>query len=193
MNAMGDPDDPTARRRCRAWIWWAAAALVTIWLLWMTQRPQDAVSADLEVLTKPASSRGISSRLLIGILGNVAVFVPLGAAVAQALAYGDGRAAPSSNPGGRPITSRSDASPERGSCGRTAGWLVVGGTGAGTLLSGLIELLQRAQPSRVADWEDVLLNTLGALVGALTVAGWHRWLTRSEGAVNDDDGDRKRG
>lgn len=157
MNAINGPDDSTPRRWCRAWIWWAVAVLVTIWLLWMTQRPQDIVSADLEVLTKPAASRGISSRLLIGILGNIAVFVPLGAAVAQALACRSHRAV---------VVAGLQTEPPL--LGR-----VVGGTGAGLALSIFIELLQHAQPTRVTDLEDVALNTLGALIGALLVVSWH--------------------
>jgi glycopeptide antibiotics resistance protein len=146
--------------------------LVAAWLFWMTQRPQDVVSSDLEVLTQPAAARGISARLLIGILGNVAVFVPLGAAVARALTCGARR--------------KGDAGPlvadARGLAGTSRPWspagIIAGGTGAGIVLSGLIELLQRAQPSRVADWEDVVLNTLGALIGALLAVGWAVWRAR---------------
>ncbi|MEE8391371.1 MAG: hypothetical protein V3S14_11330 [Anaerolineae bacterium] len=69
----------------RTWLWWALAAAITAWLLWMTLRPNPTVAAGLAPLTEPAADRGISSRVLISLVGNVLVFVPLGAALALAL------------------------------------------------------------------------------------------------------------
>ncbi|MBN1177586.1 MAG: VanZ family protein [Anaerolineae bacterium] len=69
----------------RRWGWWGAAALVAAWLLWMTLRPNETVAANLAPLTGPAAARGISPYVLISLAGNVAVFVPLGAALALAL------------------------------------------------------------------------------------------------------------
>ncbi len=67
------------------WLWWLAAGGVAAWLLWMTLRPNPSVAADLSPLTDRAAARGISHRLLIGLTGNVVVFVPLGATLALAL------------------------------------------------------------------------------------------------------------
>ena len=64
------------------------------------------------------------------------------------------------------------------------GWLAVG---CGSLLSLVLETLQSYLPQRVASREDWLLNTLGALVGALTalylarrggLVRWDRWQNR---------------
>lgn len=66
--------------------WWLVVVAVAVWLLWMTLRPQEQASADLAYITTPAAAQGISISFLIDFLGNVAVFVPLGAAAAFALA-----------------------------------------------------------------------------------------------------------
>jgi len=64
------------------------------------------------------------------------------------------------------------------------GWLAVG---CGSLLSLVLETLQSYLPQRVASREDWLLNTLGALAGALTalylarrggLVRWDRWQNR---------------
>ncbi|MCX7683622.1 MAG: VanZ family protein [Anaerolineae bacterium] len=123
----------------RTSLWWAVAAIVAAWLLWMTLRPNPNVAAELSPLTTPASAYGVSPRLLISLAGNIAVFMPLGAAVAQALAH-------------QPCVRR---------------WL--GGVIAGAALSLLIELFQACLPTRVAAVEDWLLNTAGAALGALLV------------------------
>lgn len=111
--------------------------LIAAWLLWMTLRPQSQASADLTYLTAPAAAQGISARFFIDFLGNIAVFVPLGASLAFALA-------------GRPVRLR-----------------LPGATLIGAALSAAIELIQQTLPSRFSSWEDWLLNTLGALIGAL--------------------------
>jgi len=46
-------------------------------------------------------------------------------------------------------------------------WAALGGAG----LSASIELLQAALPDRVTAWDDFVLNTLGAVVGALMACG----------------------
>lgn len=125
-------------RRRLAWVWWALAAAVAAWLLWMTLRPNQTVAADLAPLTESAAEQGVSVRLLIDLAGNVAVFAPLGAALALALRD-------------RPMRRRLLLA-------------TLGGAG----LSFTIELIQTAIPTRVAALDDWLLNTGGAFLGAVT-------------------------
>jgi glycopeptide antibiotics resistance protein len=103
----------------------------------MTLRPNQTVAADLAPLTESAADRGISIHLFIDLAGNVLVFAPLGAALA--LAQRD-----------RPVWRRLLLA-------------TLGGAG----LSLVIELIQTATPTRVAALEDWLLNTGGALLGAV--------------------------
>ncbi len=117
-------------------LWWSVAAATALWLLWMTLRPTTEVAANLAPLTGPAATRGISLYWLIDIAGNIVVFAPLGAAVALAL-------------GDHPVRLR-----------------LLGGSGAGALLSASIELAQLALPSRVSAVGDWALNTVGAAIGA---------------------------
>ena len=119
------------------WIWWALAAAVATWLLWMTLRPSQSVAADLAPLTESATDRGISIHLLIDLAGNVVVFAPLGAALVLALRN-------------RPVWRR-----------------LLLATLGGASLSLVIELIQTAMPTRVAALDDWLLNTGGALLGAV--------------------------
>lgn len=128
--------------------WWLIAGLVSLWLLWMTLRPNPEVARELETLTAPATARGISYFWLIDIAGNIAVFAPLGAAVALALS------------GSRSLASR-----------------VLLGTLAGLLVSVCIELLQGFSSSRVSSLGDVALNGIGAATGAL-IAVWLSRLRR---------------
>ncbi len=128
------------------WVGWLVAALTALWLYWMTLRPQTVVSADLIPITTAAESQGLSSRFVIGILGNIVVFVPWGTAVALALS----RRARWASVGGAIVS--------------------------GAFLSASIELLQRAVPSRVSAWDDWALNTLGAALGAVVVYCIHVWL-----------------
>ncbi len=121
------------------WLWWSVAGLNALWLYWMTLRPQTTVSADLIPVTASAASYGLSTQFVIGILGNIVVFVPWGAAVALALNL------------------------------RPRWINVGGAIVAGALLSASIELLQRAVPSRVSAWDDWALNTLGTTLGAIAV------------------------
>jgi glycopeptide antibiotics resistance protein len=122
--------------------WWLIAGLVSLWLLWMTLRPNPEVARKLETLTAPAAARGISYFWLIDIAGNIAVFAPLGAAVTLALS-------PSRSPAMRMFL----------------------GTLAGLLVSVSIELLQGLGSSRVSSLGDVVLNGIGAAMGAL-IATW---------------------
>ena len=103
----------------------------------MTLRPNQTVAADLSPLIGPAAAQGISIYLLIDLAGNVAVFVPLGATLALAL-------------GGRP-----------------AGHRLLLATLIGAFLSAGIELAQTALPTRAAQLDDWLLNTVGTASGAL--------------------------
>lgn len=104
----------------------------------MTLRPNPTVANNLTPLTKPSRWLGLPLHLLINIVGNVAVFVPLGTAAALALTE-------------RPITQR----------------LLLGAT-VGAALSAAIELMQIALPSRASRIGDWALNTTGAAIGALT-------------------------
>lgn len=118
---------------------WALASAIALWLLWMTLRPQAIVSRDLTPITQPAAQHGLSIHWLINIGGNVAVFAPLGAAIALAQS-------------GRPARAR-----------------VLWGAASGAILSALIEGLQMTQPTRVSSLGDWALNTLGAFLGALLI------------------------
>jgi glycopeptide antibiotics resistance protein len=124
------------RRAKATWPWWALAGLMAAWLLWMTLRPNPSVAQDLTPLTEPAAARGISPRVLIGVVGNAAVFWPLGLTLALALAR---------HPARRQL---------------------VGPTLIGAGLSLAIELIQLALPSRVTALDDWLLNTAGTALGA---------------------------
>ncbi|HNT76241.1 MAG TPA: VanZ family protein [Anaerolineae bacterium] len=115
---------------------WAMVAVCALWLLWMTLRPQAQVSSQLTYITAPARAHGVSVRFLIDFLGNIAVFVPLGAAAAFALPP-------------RPLKTR-----------------LTTATAIGAGLSAAIELAQHFVPGRDSSLNDWLLNTLGALIGA---------------------------
>jgi glycopeptide antibiotics resistance protein len=115
--------------------------VITLWLLWMTLRPNPIVASDLSPLTGPAAARGISPYLLIGLAGNVVVFVPLGTALAFALGH-------------KPTAQR-----------------LLTATLIGVALSLTIELAQIAIPSRVTALSDLLLNTAGTGAGALVGCG----------------------
>ncbi len=121
----------------RRYLWWLVVVAVAGWLLWMTLRSQDQASADLAYITTPAAVQGISIPFLIDFLGNIIVFIPLGAAAAFALAN-------------KPRWTR-----------------LLAATAVGAGLSATIELLQFAIPSRFADFDDWLLNTGGTCIGAV--------------------------
>jgi len=123
--------------KSRIALWWLAVVGVAAWLLWMTLRPQEQAVADLTPITTPAAAQGISIPFLIDFLGNIVVFIPLGAAAALALAN------------------------------KPRGTRLLASTGIGAVLSAAIELLQFAIPSRFSGFDDWLLNTVGTCVGAL--------------------------
>jgi glycopeptide antibiotics resistance protein len=114
----------------------------------MTMRAEATVTRELLPVTESAAGRLLGTHLLISILGNIAVFVPLGAAVALALAD-------------LPLA-------------RRIGWSTV----AGASLSAAIELLQMALPSRWSDPMDWVLNTLGAGIGAVIATLVGKYLER---------------
>jgi glycopeptide antibiotics resistance protein len=120
----------------RRWAW-VLAGVVATWLLWMTLRPNPTVANDLAPLTRSAVTHLIPVHVLIDLMGNVAVFVPLGATLVVALSD-------------KPVRYR-----------------LALATLAGAGLSLLIELVQAALPSRVSAVDDSLLNTAGTAIGAL--------------------------
>lgn len=121
----------------RVVVWWLVVVVVAAWLWWMTLRPQAQAVADLTPITAPAAAQGISIPFLIDFLGNIAVFVPLGAAAAFALAN-------------KPRRTR-----------------LLAATAIGAGLSAAIELLQLAIPSRFSGFDDWLLNTIGTFIGVM--------------------------
>ena len=168
--AKGAKREGTAFRLARV-IAWLAVAGVTVWLLSLTLQEIGAgdrfgrirISASRNELNlrpfvdKAQSFRNLSSPvrairrsaqgyLLIAALGNVVVFIPLGAALAAAtlLRY--------------PMGQRR---------GFWRWWLKV--SLIGLALSLFIELGQLAIPGRVTDVDDVILNTAGTAFGALIV------------------------
>jgi len=120
----------------RTW-WWTPAIMIAVWLLWMTLRPNETVAADLAPLTEAGAARTIPAYVLIDLVGNVIVFVPLGAAVVLAL-------------GGMPAARR-----------------LALATLIGSGLSLGIEITQAALPARAAQSIDWMLNTAGTAIGAL--------------------------
>ncbi len=137
-------------KRRQAWIWWTLAVAIAAGLLWMTLRSNQAVAADLSRLAEMVTSltraaarlaraarRGISRYLLTEPVGNIAVFVPLGAVFALGL----GR----QSPGRRLLLA----------------------TLMGAAFSLGIEYVQMRMPNRDGSPRDILLNTLGTAVGAL--------------------------
>ncbi len=154
---------------------WLAVALIIAWLLWMTLRPSQELNVPgvrmgnplseinlqpfkhkIEVVKYlllsdfPSARRSARTYLTVDLLGNIAVFVPLGAALAAATFPV------------RPAERRRRRFGARW-------WLRV--VGAGLLLSVSIELIQLAIPSRATDIDDVILNTLGTAIGAVLTWG----------------------
>jgi glycopeptide antibiotics resistance protein len=150
---------------------WLGVVAVVAWLLWMTLRPSREISVPgvrmgtplstinlrpfshkVEALRQvlasnfPSARRSARTYLFVDVLGNIAVFVPLGAAVAVATS---------------PLRPRRRFG--------TAWWLRI--IGVGLLLSLGIEIAQLAIPSRATDVDDVILNTLGTVLGAFVAWG----------------------
>lgn len=145
MSRASMPD----RARIHRWGWFALAVLIlgTFWLAFL---PLDTrVSDNFVPLSRKLPAircflRGgcrwmLTSRaVLIDWVGNVLFFIPLGAALA--LIRWPGRAAAG---------------------WRWAGWVVL----TGALISTGIELGQLLVPGRATDVDDVILNTIGVVVG----------------------------
>ncbi len=93
----------------------------------------------------PRTQRAARTYLIVDVLGNIAVFVPFGAALGAATLIGVERR-------------------------RFWPWWL-GVSAAGLLLSLFIEIAQLAIPSRVTDVDDVILNTVGTAAGALLIWG----------------------
>lgn len=133
--------------------WLGAAALAGAGVLWLTLRPADLPGDPTGTNWKPLEHHGRALSALLGehpnrevliyylltdVLGNVALFMPLGLAVAGAL----------------------------GGAGRSAALRLAWAAGLGAGLSVAIEGLQLLVPGRATDVDDVIFNVLGALVGA---------------------------
>ena len=145
---------------------WLAVVLIVVWLLSMTLRPGSQPNGinlvpfsqkrlALTCLVEPSCLQQDDAFgfLFVDLLGNIAVFIPLGVALAAATL------------------------PERTSAGqRTRSdkrrWLII--VAAGLLLSLSIELAQLAIPTRATDVDDVILNTLGTAAGAAIVWSLYR-------------------
>jgi glycopeptide antibiotics resistance protein len=165
---LKSPSAPLTVWRLVAWL---AVILVTSWLLSMTLRTTNEISLGRIRLSDPVhelnlqpfrnkiqplrsmlqspsprTRRAAGAYLFVDVLGNFAVFVPFGLALAVATV-----------PGRR-----------QGHPPRIGLWLLVV-SAAGLVLSLFIEIAQLAIPSRVTDIDDVILNTLGAAVGGVLV------------------------
>lgn len=151
---------------------WCGVILAVAWLLWMTLRPSQALNVPgvhmgnpvrqvnlqpfrfkaqmVKVMMTagfPAARRSARTYLTVDVLGNIAVFVPLGAGLAAA------------NLPSRGVHRRRRFS--------ARWWLQI--LLSGLLLSVGIELVQLTIPSRASDIDDVILNTLGTAIGAVLV------------------------
>lgn len=141
----GNPQPVNSRRG-----WWALLIVTTLWLLWMTLRPDRTPNSinltpfaeHSQALACLLNSDCIAQRrsfwfLLINVLGNTLVFIPFGLALAGVL--------------------------PRSQAAQTIRRAALGGF----VLSLTIELAQLAIPSRATDVDDLIFNTLGATIGAL--------------------------
>ena len=141
---------------------WLAVALIVIWLLSMTLRsgsqpngmnlvPFSQKWPALICLLEPncLQQSDAFGFLFVDGLGNIAVFVPLGAALAAA------------------TLPRRTETQQRARLG-SRWWLKV--VAAGFLLSLGIELAQLTIATRATDVDDVILNTLGTALGVLLIA-----------------------
>jgi glycopeptide antibiotics resistance protein len=131
--------------------WWVLTAVTMVWLLGMTMWPDNTPNKiNLIPLAEPVwaltclFNRACSARqaafwyLLINGLGNIVVFMPLGLGLAGLLRQN------------RP-------------------WPTIGrATLGGGLFSLAIELMQLTISTRATDIDDLIFNTLGAALGALS-------------------------
>ncbi len=148
-------------KNTRVRIGWAAmAVLTTAWVLWMVLRPGHA-AVTLNLTPFQATLRAVRCLLsacpaaprsawllFVNVLGNVAVFFPIGLALAGALGP------------------ESRARQVGGAIGLCAG------------LSLAIELAQLGIPGRATDVDDLVFNTLGAALGAVCLVVVRRRLAR---------------
>jgi glycopeptide antibiotics resistance protein len=138
-------------------VWRAATLAWVACLLWLTLRPDDSpntnnlipfvdhAQAFYCVLTRCPYARACLYFLLIDLLGNLAVFVPLGVGLAGWLCRGR----------------------EPWRCGLLAAL-------GGLALSATVESIQIGIPTRAGDTTDIILNTLGTALGALFWLRWSR-------------------
>ena len=134
---------------------WLGVALYAAWLLSLTLAPVDGPQVVQLVpfgdsrwafsclISDCVWTRQALSLIAIQIIGNVAIFVPLGAALTVALALG------------RPAKARWTA-------WSTWLWPIA----LGSVFSVSIELAQLFVPGRVTATDDAILNTFGAALGA---------------------------
>lgn len=132
--------------------WLAAACSVVCGILLLTLRPDEPLTSinleplahhgrALQALVDGTADRGLLVRyLVVDVLGNLLLFLPLGLTAAGTV----GRWAPVAR-------------------------LAVGAL-SGLLLSVAIELFQLGIPGRASDVDDVIFNTVGAVVGAAAYA-----------------------
>jgi glycopeptide antibiotics resistance protein len=131
--------------------WWVLTAVTMVWLLVMTMWPDNTPNKinliplaepvwALKCLFDSACSTRHSSfwYLLINGLGNIVVFIPLGLGLAGIF--------------------------HRGRPWPTIGWATL----VGGLFSLAIELMQLTISNRATDIDDLIFNTLGAALGALS-------------------------
>jgi len=147
---MNHNDDLDIGAHKHTWTWWLLAVTAVAWLLWMTLRPNNAVTQDLDPLVRPVLAFGIPSYLLVDLAGNIAVFVPVGAALAMAMKH------------------------------RSWPIRVLLATLLGAALSLSIELIQTRIPTRIPGVEDWVLNTIGTAAGALIACKVQKSRTRSK-------------
>lgn len=139
--------------------WLVATVAVVAWVLSMTLRPDSTANTinlvplrehvqAVVCLVNDCPAAGQAARFLfIDVVGNVAVFVPIGLVLTGVLG---------------------------GLANRPRLWIAIALGGA---LSIGIELVQLIIPSRATDVDDVLFNTIGTALGATWVVAARYWLS----------------
>lgn len=137
------------------WGWWLLIITTTLWLLWMTLRPDGhLLRNELNLIPMAEHGEAIACLfkshcffrrtawrfIIIDVVGNIIVFMPIGFGLAGAL--------------------------DRGKFGQTIRNAVLGGFA----VSLTIELLQLLIPTRTTDVDDLIFNTLGASLGIIIFA-----------------------
>jgi len=138
-------------------VWWLAALVALAAVLWLTVREDDLVTwqnltgANLVplrhhlaalrcVLEDCAAADAARHYLMVDVIGNILLFLPIGFTFA----------------GAAPALERR--------------WRVLWAVVSGAVLSTGIEVVQLYLASRATDVDDVLFNTLGAMLGAWLLA-----------------------